>query len=294
MTREWDDLVAATADWIDPWCSRDAWQTAVHSAFAPRTEPVRRVATGWALQVAPLELEDGTPAIVGLDRIWGFGAAVVGHPTDELCGALVELGDWRVAVLAGGRPGSAYEQALVEALVAGKWQVRAGMTTTRLVADLDEGWWSRRSGRFRQRLRQAERVAPVHFEICDRRVDMARMQVIEAHSHKGLAMSGLASPDMAHLYQLLIDAGAANRCVIATIGGADVGFILGGVHGGTYRGLQMSFVESARPYSIGNLLQMHEIRRHGGCRYDLGMEMDYKRHWADREESTRAIVLVRA
>ena len=293
LGRRWDDLVASTPDWIDPWCSRSAWQNATVEAFGGGREPYVEFGGRWGLAVAPFELEDGTPAIIGLDRVWGFGAAVVGQPSPELVGRLGALGPWRVAFLPAGAPESVYEAALVGALQGGRWRTLAGESTVRLVADLDVGWWSRRSGRFRQRLNQAKRRSPLGFETCDDLIDMDRLLAIETQSHKGRVGSGLASPDMERLYRSVIESGAANRCVIARMGHHDVGFILGGAHDRTYRGLQMSYIESVREFSVGHLMQHHEVTRHFGYRYDLGMDMTYKRHWADRQQTTSTIVLVR-
>ncbi len=110
----------------------------------------------------------------------------------------------------------------------------------------------------------------------------------------------------------------ALRCVFARRGGADIGFILGGVLGDTYRGLQLSFTENARQYSVGSLMQWHEVQRlcsstdHSGAdqpsaadatrpqastepvtRYDLGMDMEYKRLWGELTPTTRTLLVVR-
>ena len=266
--------------------------------------PIVLEGEGWAAAFSELTLDDGTPALVGLDRVWAFGAAVVGSPTPELAQALASVPRWRVAFLPGGAPGGPYEQALVGALLApsaaapssderAAFTLVAGEPTMRLVAYLDEDWFARRSARFRQRLRQARARAPIEFVVCDDTIDFGRLLAIETHSHKGLAGSGITSPDMARMYRLLVDQRAANRCVIARHRGTDVGFILGAVHHITYRGLQISYVESARAWSVGNLLQWHEVQRHPGFRYDLGMDVTYKRHWADVEEVSRTVVVIR-
>jgi Acetyltransferase (GNAT) domain len=86
------------------------------------------------------------------------------------------------------------------------------------------------------------------------------------------------------------------RLSVARLDGADVGFILGGVIDGRYRGLQLSFAQSVRALSIGNLLQLHEIRSlcsEGVHTYDLGMDMEYKRAWSDSVFVTRPIIAVR-
>jgi hypothetical protein len=86
------------------------------------------------------------------------------------------------------------------------------------------------------------------------------------------------------------------RLSVARLDGADVGFILGGVINGRYRGFQLSFAQSVRALSVGNLLQLHEIRSlcfEGVHTYDLGMDMEYKRVWSDSVFVTRPIIAVR-
>jgi Acetyltransferase (GNAT) domain len=86
------------------------------------------------------------------------------------------------------------------------------------------------------------------------------------------------------------------RLRVARLNGADVGFILGGVINGRYRGFQLSFAQSVRTLSVGNLLQLHEIRSlcsEGLHTYDLGMDMEYKRAWSDSVFVTRPIIAVR-
>ncbi len=86
------------------------------------------------------------------------------------------------------------------------------------------------------------------------------------------------------------------RLSVAHLDGVDVGFILGGVIDGRYRGFQLSFTQSVRTLSVGNLLQLHEIKRlcsEGVHTYDLGMDMEYKRAWSDSVFTTRPIIAVR-
>ena len=86
------------------------------------------------------------------------------------------------------------------------------------------------------------------------------------------------------------------RVCMASLDGRDVGYVLGGVRSGIYRGLQISFSAEHRDLSIGHLLQDHELHRMAAAgvrRYDLGMDLEYKRRWADTIEVSRTIVAVR-
>jgi CelD/BcsL family acetyltransferase involved in cellulose biosynthesis len=69
------------------------------------------------------------------------------------------------------------------------------------------------------------------------------------------------------------------------------------VRGRRYRGLQLSYTEDARALSVGNLLQHHQLleldRLNLADIYDLGMDFDYKRRWADRTETSLALIVDR-
>ena len=86
------------------------------------------------------------------------------------------------------------------------------------------------------------------------------------------------------------------RTIFARLGGRDVGYILGAVMAGEYRGLQFSYDAEVAPLGIGGLLQLEQIGElcaSGVARYDLGTEMDYKRRWAEDIMETEMLVLVR-
>jgi CelD/BcsL family acetyltransferase involved in cellulose biosynthesis len=86
------------------------------------------------------------------------------------------------------------------------------------------------------------------------------------------------------------------RTIFAKIGERDVGYILGAVMGGEYRGLQFSYDDELRELGIGGLLQFQQVTElceEGVGRYDLGTEMDYKRRWAEEIMETEMLVLVR-
>ena len=106
---------------------------------------------------------------------------------------------------------------------------------------------------------------------------------------------------MSALYDSLIPAlastGSLRVAVAVDAHGVDLGFIFGGVLNGTYRGLQLSFVESARQLGVGNLLQWHEIQRlcseNNLHTYDMGMEMEYKFSWAESTFATTLLIAQR-
>src|SRR5690349_3972971 len=86
------------------------------------------------------------------------------------------------------------------------------------------------------------------------------------------------------------------RTIFARYGERDVGYILGAVMAGEYRGLQFSYHDDFSKLGIGGLLQYQQVVElcgEGVGRYDLGTEMDYKRRWAEEIMETEMLVLVR-
>ncbi|MEM7275554.1 MAG: GNAT family N-acetyltransferase [Actinomycetota bacterium] len=186
-------------------------------------------------------------------------------------------------------------------------RVRLGTGITRQVADLGDGhdaWLARRSPRFRRNLRQAEaRAEAAGLQIIDVSDDpelYPRILAMEHASWKGREGSGITTPEMAAMYRMMIDRLQARgrlHAHLARLDGRDVGYILGGIRGRRYRGLQISYTDPARRLSVGNLLQRHQLtelhRQDLADVYDLGMDFDYKRRWADRAEPSTVLLVER-
>ena len=316
----WDSLAANGATvGIDAWCSRPGWGLAVHGSFASGDGAMVCLADESGIGVfGRMTGRDGTPALVPLDHVWGFGSPIVGESkeiesvTGHIADRLIADPSWKVCALSGLAEGEALDRAVINAF--GRHvSLYAGETRTRCRASLDggiDGYLARRSREHRRNIRQGERRSAnrgITFGVDaghDSATTISRLHAVEHGSWKGLEGSGIESPEMAVLYARLVhDLGAtgALRCVFAQAlddrGTArDVGFILGGVLGDTYRGLQISYVEEYRDLGIGNLLQWHEIQRM--CTeqlrtYDLGMDIDYKRRWAEQLFETRTVLAVR-
>ncbi len=316
----WDAFAAHGATiGIDTWCSRPGWGLAVHDSFASEDDEMVCLADDAGIGVfGRMTAADGTPALVPLDRVWGFGSPIVGESreiesvTGHIADRLIADPWWKVCALSGLAEGEALDRAVINAF--GRHvSLYAGETRSRCRASLDggvDGYLARRSREHRRNIRQAERRSAdrgITFAIDDGRdpaMTISRLHAVEHRSWKGLEGSGIESPEMATLYERLVhDLGStgALRCVFAQAsdddGNArDVGFILGGVLGDTYRGLQISYVEEYRDLGIGNLLQWHEVQRM--CTeqlrtYDLGMDIEYKRRWAEQLFETRTVLAVR-
>ena len=74
--------------------------------------------------------------------------------------------------------------------------------------------------------------------------------------------------------------------------------LTGGMAGATYRGQQFSYDEKWRSASIGNIMQLEQIKwlcEEGAKRYDmgplLGYGMGYKSHWTERKRRIETWIL---
>lgn len=300
-----EEMLAA-ADDIDRWCSSPEWVLSAQRAFAPEVEPlVLGNARGVAL-LCRTETPDGAAAIAGLEPMWGFASPIVSADPGGFVGDVLSWLDhdstWDALLLPGLPTRAALTAHLVHGL-SGAGDTRAYAGIDRAVADLADGhdtWLARRSRRFRRdRRRDLDRAAEVglHLDVVDDDPDgFDRILAIEHRSWKGAEGSGLVGPQMQDLYRTLGDALRSRgdrRLTIARLDGHDVGYILGGMRGPIYRGLQLSYVADVAELRVGHLLQAAEIERVAGLGarvYDLGMDLEYKRRWAD--DVVGSIVLV--
>lgn len=167
-----------------------------------------------------------------------------------------------------------------------------------------EQWLDRRTARFRRNLRQATARAEAEDLTIEDAADdpdlFDRLLAIEHLTWKGQEESGITSTEMGSLYRTIIDRlrnSGRLHAHVARYRGADVGYILGGVRARRYRGLQLSYTDEARNLSVGNLLQDHQLRKLDAAQladvYDLGMDFEYKKRWADRTQTSLTLVVHR-
>ncbi len=303
----WDQTVDRT-DGVDGWSSGSDWAFAAHATWGDGPELIFRNESGIACfgRMAT----EGADALVGLDPVWAFASPIIGpDPASFAVAVADELQhetDWDLIFLTGMVAESPLDTACIQAF-GRRHQLFAGPSAMRLVADVSdiERWWSERGDKFRRNIRRARRTAAAQNLVIDVIDDrdvaslMARLMAVEAGSWKGQEASGLLGGEMAEFYTTMagpLQAEGRLRGAVAVLNGVDVGFILGAVRGATYRGLQVSFTAGYESLSIGHLLQDHEIHRvaaGGVVRYDLGMEMPYKYHWASATEATRTVIVRR-
>ncbi|MGI9613732.1 MAG: GNAT family N-acetyltransferase [Acidimicrobiales bacterium] len=304
-------------DEIDRWCSGPDWVIPVHHGFAPDAstlllETTASATPGFAL-LARYRLADGRRMLAGLEPLWGFASPLIGSDIGVLASSLathLSIDDgWDVLVLPGmpmPETPTAFTAEVVRALGT-LGEVRIGEGMTRQVVDLADGydeWLARRSRTFRRNLRHAaERAARegVTYEsVSDYDGVFERLLAVEERSWKGADDSGITSSEMRATYAAMTERLASQgrlRAHVARCGGEDIGYIVGGVRAGRYRGLQLSFVQEAESLSVGHLLQSHQLQLlvtdDEAVSYDLGMDFEYKRRWADRTVTSFTVVIER-
>jgi hypothetical protein len=307
----WDRLVASSAD-LDRFCSASPWALSTRDAYAADAEIVAAKGPAAAVALGRTRLEDGAWLLCGLDPVWGFASAVVGP---DVAGAAALAGEvlgrrrpgWDVAALTGLVPGSARYRALVRTL-AGRYRLGRGQAITRCRVDLDatgaKGVVARRSATFQRTLRQAQRRAEqaglvIELDRGGGAEVVERCREVDRSSWKGRQGVGLVEEPFFVFYTAmaarLAHAGAL-RSGFARLDGQDVGYILGAVLGDTYRGFQLSYDARQARLSLGNLLQyaqLEALEAEPVTSYDLGMDMPYKRRWADSAFTTETLVVMR-
>lgn len=331
LEQSWEAIEAAVdaTDGIDPWCSGLDWTLSVSTGFAPRGKHLYLRSGdghGFALFGYYRDLKRNL-LLSSIEPLWGFSCPLFGPDIDalaaEVATELDRLPHWSSLIIPGLPPLPHPTTLAVSAGLGRLGPVSIGEGITRRVADLSEGyeaWLDNRSARFRRNLRQAERRATERgLEIIDASSgadDPAgdavfnRLLTIEHQSWKGGEGSGMTGDEMSAMYRFMVDRlrqqnrlqvfvarlpGEHGGCAPGTT--ADVGYILGGIRNRRYRGLQISYRSDYDDLSIGNLLQLHQIRHlchHDLAHtYDMGMDFGYKQRWADRAESSITAVIHR-
>jgi hypothetical protein len=309
---DFDREVAATPA-IDRFCSSSAWVLAAAAALMPPRAPFAfRSDSGYFAAMRGVH-PAGFPYIEPIELAWGLAAPLIGRDpmalAIDVATVLADRRDWQLAILSGLTADGPQRRAL-DRLLPQRWERRRGTPTIRHVASLDggiDGFLSRRSRELRKSLRKSLRAASasgvtfesVRSDAAGAAALYARIQAVEAASWKARDGVGISAGPMRTFYELMMPRLCAigqQRTVFARASGRDVGYILGAVFEGEYRGLQFSYDDDHADLGIGGLLQYHqiiELCEAGVARYDLGTEMDYKRRWAEDVMETEMLVLVR-
>jgi len=309
---DFDREVALTPG-IDRFCSASAWILSAAAALMPPRAPFAfRGRNGYLAMMRGVH-PAGFPYVEPVELAWGLAAPLIGQDAaalvDEVVPVLASRRDWQLAIISGHTVSGPQRRAL-DATLPARWERRRGQPTIRHVASLDggiDGFLSRRSRDLRKSLRKSERAARARgmtFESVrasehDANALYDRIQAVEARSWKSQEGVGIHAGPMRAFYGQMMPRLCKldqQRTIFARLDGQDVGYILGAVMGGEYRGLQFSYDDSLSELGVGGLMQLEQVRElcaEGVARYDLGTEMDYKRRWAEDIMETEMLVLVR-
>ncbi len=296
-----DAIVQATPE-IDTFCSSSDWILPACAAFAPDATPLVRLSRAGVLALAARRVEGGGGRwACPLEAVWGLASPLIGPDPAPLVAAAL-------ALLAGAVPPMTGR--LVALALCGL--AEPGPEMARIVASLEgglDGFWSRRSPKFRANSRRARRAAASsgvtyeYFTGVNDKVSLAhlwkRILRIEARSRKAAIGGGLSVPEMRVFYERMLPRLAARgalRVVFARRGEDELAFVFGGIFGGVYRGLQVSFDDRFAAESPGVLVHLEMIERlcdEGVGGYDLGTDMEYKRRWGEVGLVTRTWLVSR-
>jgi hypothetical protein len=314
-TSNWN-RAAIQSGQADPFCCRTEWQLTYHEVMAPRRELVVREVPGSVVALARLNNPQSGPVLVPVESGWLFGCPLLGPDAVELLGELIaeagsrspSLSNLPAVVISGVEPRGSLHRKLV-ARLGSRFDFRRTRSSIICGASLEgglDGFLARRSATHRRGLRkQARRAAGSgisferHVPVSERdaRVVYARMLAVEASSWKGIGHCGMTVQPPRDYYDRMLRrlaiSGSA-RVMFARHEGRDIGFIFGALCGNVYRGQQFSYADDCKNASIGNLLQLEQVRwlcDEGAIRYDLGPQMDYKRHWTERRTLITTLAL---
>ena len=312
LALSFDEAVEASPD-IDRFCSSTRWILPAASALMPEREPwIFHGPSGWVAMMRGRHPE-GWHYLEPFEASWGLACPLVGPDPEALAADFVHLChrrrlDWNVLLLMG-LPEDSELFRRVSKHLHPYYDLFRGQVTTRNVASLAgglDGFLSRRSRNFRRALRRAEQKADdtgIEFLACEADdADSAlelyeRIVAIEQRSWKGQGGVGIDAGAMHRFYEAMIQILAMRgelRTVIARHEDRDIAYVLGGICGTQYRGLQFSFDHEFREYSLGNLcqyVQIIDLVEEGIETYDLGTDMDYKRRWAELRHDTTALIV---
>lgn len=312
---EFDEAVMATPG-IPDCCSGSAWALAAHDTL--RLSEFRKIPPlivhedGHWLLFAQRPVNQGTFYFEPFEGYWLFTCPLVGPDPSkslELLNKAVDKlhSNRATCFLLGGIPNGGELDQLVENQT-NPFQIiqkTEGIPSMWIyLKDGLQGYLDRRSFKFRKSLRQAHKKISSYNLTFDDVFDYGegvfdRLMSIEEKSWKfSEGQSIFQEYQFVQFYNHLMETSGISkdlRFLVAQLEGQDIGYIMGGKFGKTYRGWQMSFNEKFRNLSIGNILQVENINRRaeeGIEIYDLGMFAEYKSRWTDDVRELNIYVLI--
>ncbi|MDR2744215.1 MAG: GNAT family N-acetyltransferase [Desulfovibrio sp.] len=311
---------AVNTNQVDPFCCSPAWQLSFHDAFSPNRRLFIEESTDSALIFAEKIFARGEIFLTPIEPHWFFGCPLLGSHSVAMLSAAMEWLSKQYAplfpkiVISGIRPkGQLYRRLLFT--LGEHFDFHLYSTGVQCAASLAggmEGFLSRRSANHRQKLKKKSRWASnegIYFEryipssASEAKAIYSRMITVELSSWKGIGHCGMAEPPSRQFYDCMLrrlSASRQARIIFARHEDRDIGFIFGGKAGNIYRGQQFSYADNWKAFSIGNLMQIEQIRwlcEEGAKRYDMGplvgLRMGYKTHWTEKTMPVQTWILER-
>jgi len=304
--------IAENTEQADPFCCRTEWQFSFHEAFNQQRNLYFRNSKDSIIAFAGYDHPNVGFVLEPIESNWCFGSPLLGPESVELLEALLQEEPFCLVqpfiLLSGLIPESSLFLNVLKTFNKQFEIIKLASSTTQcasLSGNVD-GYLSRRSSKFGKNIRQSalrladksvffERCLPISIEQADKAY--ARMLSVEETSWKGIGQCGMNVQPSQDFYWLMLrrlSLSGKGRIIFAKNDCRDIGFIFGGITGQNYRGQQFSYAEDWSSYSIGNLLQLEQIRwlcEEGIARYDLGQAIDYKAYWAELELRTENVLL---
>ncbi len=304
---EFDRAVVSTPE-TAIFCSQTPWQrAAIDNLASGKTAGQRFIIEedeNWLLFAE----REGTGIFYPWESSWMFGSPLIGEPTavvDLLFRVAKDGFQGKVGFCLGGvrKEGLLYQECERRRSECLHWEEFSG--TDCMIIDLNEGfdaWLQRRSPKFRKSMRQLR--VPSEVNVKDVSSDaipdlLQRVLEVQKQTYKWKDGTDIFLTEDYRLFyaQIMTDLQERNRLRVSFVSDRtrDVAFQVGGLYENGYRGLQMSYIEEARSWGLGNWLQLENLRRcaeEGITEYDLGMHSPYKERWADRQDEYRVIFVV--
>ena len=293
------DAQIARTPRIDRFCSTAPWVLPAQAAFSPDAEPFISRGPAGFISLMCITLYDGRRVAVPLEAGWGLASPLAGADSIGLAQQLAEMMMWPDApaqIYLSGLAREGPQMAAILRRLSGLARFGFGQPCERRVCAIDAGldaWLATRSAKFRANLRRARRRASAAgytwrwvTGAADPAALFTRIMAIESRSWKGQEGVGVDDGAAREFYRrvtLRLAQTRRLRVLVGTLDGADVAYILGGIFGDTFRGLQMSYAAEHRRFELGNVAQIETIAAlisEGVGEYDLGTEMEYKARWA--------------
>lgn len=303
----WRDL-ACLGDEADPFCCAPIWNLSYHAIFTPGRRIYYNTSKDAAVIFGVYTIPGGNIIFSPMEESWLFGQPLLGSAAPDLLHASLQefhsiFPNHRLTFCISGIRNNSLLAQKLKMLFGARYHIYIHSHFTQASASLEggmDGWLGRRSANHRAKIKKSARKAQQGGIVFERfRPDpdnvadiYNRMLAIEEKSWKGLAHHGMSDSPSREFYGYMIRKLASldeALVMFARINDEDAGFIFGGIMDKWYRGQQFSYTKSAAPWSVGNLLQMEQIRwlcELGISRYDMGActgpRMEYKLHWTEQ------------